>query len=166
MLKAEKRELRLLISKEVNTLHKIADRHKHYCECGFCGRMFFSTFDKKYCSSKCASRKNNRTKRSKRDDRLRANGDVDYDITIAKLIKRDGKRCYICGEECDSNDYEVRDDGSYVAGNMYPSIEHVVPVSKGGTHTWDNVLIAHRICNSLKSDKPSVEYNGQMILNM
>lgn len=36
------------------------------------------------------------------------------------------------------------------------TIEHVIPVSKGGTHTWDNVVPAHYRCNMDKAD--SVEY--------
>lgn len=35
----------------------------------------------------------------------------------------------------------------------YPSIDHIIPVSHGGTHTWDNVELAHRYCNGVKSDK-------------
>ena len=27
------------------------------------------------------------------------------------------------------------------------------PKSKGGTHTWDNVRLAHRHCNAVKGDK-------------
>jgi 5-methylcytosine-specific restriction endonuclease McrA len=28
-----------------------------------------------------------------------------------------------------------------------PEIDHLVPVSAGGSHTWDNVALAHRRCN-------------------
>ena len=34
----------------------------------------------------------------------------------------------------------------------YPSIDHTVPVSKGGTHTWDNVQLAHFYCNRVKGN--------------
>ncbi|MFC9724785.1 HNH endonuclease [Bacillus cereus] len=37
--------------------------------------------------------------------------------------------------------------------DYYPSIEHIIPVSKGGTHTWDNVKLDHRKCNYLKSNE-------------
>lgn len=162
----EKRETKAIVMREVKALRSIGDKHKFYCECGFCGKEFFSKSDKKYCSGSCAMKNNNRTKRARRDKRLSENGDIDLDITIAKIIRRHGKVCYLCGEECDANDYEVRDDGAWVAGNMYPSVEHVIPISKGGTHTWDNVMLAHRICNSIKSDSKSVEDDGQMILNV
>lgn len=36
---------------------------------------------------------------------------------------------------------------------MAATLEHVIPLSKGGTHTWDNVDAAHAICNFRKSNK-------------
>lgn len=32
------------------------------------------------------------------------------------------------------------------------TIEHIVPISRGGTHTWDNVAPAHYKCNMSKGD--------------
>lgn len=70
-------------------------------------------------------------------------------VTLQRLIKRDGLRCAICGDACDLN------DRSYGNGNgpFYPSMDHIVPLSKGGSHTWNNVQVAHIICNTLKSNK-------------
>ena len=31
-------------------------------------------------------------------------------------------------------------------------LHHVVPLAKGGEHSWGNVALAHRRCNYLKSD--------------
>ena len=36
---------------------------------------------------------------------------------------------------------------------MAATIEHIIPISKGGTHTWDNVAPAHAICNFGKADE-------------
>lgn len=33
---------------------------------------------------------------------------------------------------------------------MAATVEHVTPLSKGGTHTWDNVRPAHATCNFQK----------------
>lgn len=44
------------------------------------------------------------------------------------------------------------DGDTFIAGNMYPSIDHVRPLSRGGLHEWGNVKLAHRICNSIKKD--------------
>ena len=75
-------------------------------------------------------------------------------ITLDALINRDGLECWICGELCDLED-SFWIGKTFYAGNNYPSIDHVIPLAKGGTHTWDNVRVAHRICNSIKGDSVS-----------
>jgi 5-methylcytosine-specific restriction endonuclease McrA len=32
-------------------------------------------------------------------------------------------------------------------------MDHIVPISKGGTHTLDNVQMAHRFCNLSKGNR-------------
>ena len=76
---------------------------------------------------------------------------VDSDITLDGLLRRDGCACHICGGLCDVYDF-IKTDKAFIAGNNYPSIDHVIPLAKGGLHSWDNVKVAHRICNSLKGD--------------
>lgn len=75
----------------------------------------------------------------------------DWSISLKKLYERDGGVCYLCGRPTDWEDY--RQDGDvFIAGGNYPSIDHVIPLSRGGTHQWDNVKLAHFFCNSCKSD--------------
>lgn len=101
-----------------------------------------------YCSKRCQQRWHDRIKNEKRTDRLIAR-EYDTDITLEKLFNRDGGVCYICGQLCDWSDITEK-DGTMIAGNNYPSIDHVKPVSKGGTHTWGNIKLACRACNTLK----------------
>lgn len=35
---------------------------------------------------------------------------------------------------------------------MSPTLEHIIPLSKGGTHTWDNVAPSHLLCNDRKGN--------------
>lgn len=72
--------------------------------------------------------------------------------SLKELYKRDKGICYICGNKCDYEDYTYRGN-TFIAGNYYPSIDHVIPISKGGTDDWNNLKLAHRLCNSIKSDK-------------
>lgn len=88
-----------------------------------------------------------------RRKQLKKNGKIHWDISIKRLMKRDKGICYLCGENCNLNNYITLDNGTIVTGESYPSIEHIIPVSKGGTHTWDNVKVAHRKCNSEKGAK-------------
>ncbi|WP_153301198.1 HNH endonuclease [Priestia flexa] len=76
---------------------------------------------------------------------MKQNGKIDWDISIERLMKRDKGICYLCNESVD-----IKLDPNH---DYYPSIEHVIPVAKGGTHSWDNVKLAHRKCNYLKSDE-------------
>jgi len=72
----------------------------------------------------------------------------DSSVTLESLIKRDGLRCAICGELCDLNDRQWTNYGP-----TFPTIDHIIPMSKGGGHIWSNVQIAHALCNSRKGNK-------------
>ena len=54
------------------------------------------------------------------------------------VFLRDGSRCQYCGGIADS-------------------IDHVVPRSRGGQHTWENVAAACRPCNLRKRDRTPEE---------
>ncbi len=55
-------------------------------------------------------------------------------VSRRAVMARDGHRCQYCGAHADS-------------------IDHVTPRSKGGEHTWDNVVAACRPCNVRKRDR-------------
>lgn len=75
--------------------------------------------------------------------RCMANGPVDDTINVFDLSERDSGICGICKK--------------FIEQFHEKSIDHVLPVSRGGTHTWDNVQLAHRICNSVKNNKTMEE---------
>lgn len=106
------------------------------------------------CSNACARKKNRLKQRANgypknHLHRARRYGcEYDGSVTLKRLIKRDGLRCAICGGMCDPNDHEWTEH----SGPKYPTLDHIVPLSKGGGHTWDNVQVAHAICNSRKRD--------------
>lgn len=124
--------------------------------CLLCSKAFYSDRKTNYCmeckSQKQAEqkRKYNKNKELKRRLKLQS-AMVDNDITVPALAERDNNKCYLCGKEVNFGDYYVR-EGTIICGDSYPSIDHIVPLAKGGKHSWDNVKLAHRICNSLKSD--------------
>ena len=110
------------------------------------------------CSNKCRKVKMNRSVRESHkrrgvqdNHRHRAKKygcAYDPSVTLKRLVKRDGLRCAICGGLCDWNDHSW----SEYSGPMYPSIDHIIPMSKRGGHVWENVQVAHIICNSEKGD--------------
>lgn len=150
------------LEKERQKQNKIIDKQLDSIQLSFlvcqqCGKIYLPIKNQsKFCSKKCYRKYYDALKtyqhEQKRKELIKKNGNADYTITLDKLIKRDNNICYICNKECNINDYTFVSN-TKVAGNYYPSIDHVIPLAKGGTHSWDNVRLAHRICNSLKSDK-------------
>lgn len=116
-------------------------------ECPVCGTM---TSRQRYCSDRCAGKAESKRREISRRARMQSQM-IDKDITLESLFKRDRGICHICGIECNYEDYTMAGT-THIAGNLYPSIDHVKPLSKGGAHSWKNVKLAHRICNSYKRD--------------
>lgn len=108
--------------------------------CDYCDEWYFRRNNTKYCGSTCKTRHKQHIKITKeRLKKFNVIGEFHEDITLPKLYADDEKKCYICGCETDIT-LDVNDD-------KYPNIEHVIPISKGGTHTWDNVRLSCRRCN-------------------
>lgn len=66
-----------------------------------------------------------------------------------EIAERDGWTCHLCADPIDRV-LAYPDPAS-------KSIDHVLPLSKGGGHTRANVAIAHLLCNIKKKDRVSFE---------
>lgn len=120
--------------------------------CVVCGGIFVPrNSNQNACGSSCTKVLQNNHKKDKRLLQIK-NVTVDKHITLEKLYQRDAGICYICGTVCDWSDYYVNKNNVKICGDFYPSIDHVKPLSKGGEHSWQNIRLAHRICNSLKGN--------------
>ena len=119
--------------------------------CKGCGTPFvdvwLGTSSASYCSPKCATR----TIRQQRKARKRGAVQSDRGIHWTTVAARDGMACHICGDVCDPED-KTTVNGNHRNGLTYPTVDHVWPLARGGTDTWDNVKLAHAWCNSAKSD--------------
>ena len=60
------------------------------------------------------------------------------DVRRSVLYERDGGRCGICGQHVGIED---------------ASVDHVLPLSKGGEHSYANTQIAHLSCNVRKGNR-------------
>lgn len=116
--------------------------------CFVCGQP---TRNPKYCCPDCRKKANYSTHEHRRRAKMESVM-VDKDITLEGLFRRDNGVCKICGRRCNYEDYVMRGI-VFIAGDWYPSIDHVIPLSQGGEHSWNNIQLAHRRCNYLKSDK-------------
>lgn len=141
---AEERKARIKAERE---LQKILS---HYRICKRCGKQFQADRNQVYCSKLCYKRQANSDKEHLR--RIRIKSKPHDTISLELLYKRDNGKCWICNRLCDWNDKYIK-NGAQVTGQNHPSIDHVVALSIGGTHTWDNVRLAHMKCNTDKSNK-------------
>lgn len=66
-------------------------------------------------------------------------------INIYNIYKRDRFKCGICGLRVNT---KLKHPHPYS-----PSLDHIIPLSKGGSHTPDNVQLAHLRCNISKGSK-------------
>lgn len=74
------------------------------------------------------------------------------DIDHLTLFHLHGWICYVCKGEINPR---LRFPNYWAA-----TVEHIIPLCKGGTHTWDNVAPAHAKCNFSKSDSLPDEFSG------
>ena len=127
-------------------------QQKSFCIC--CGKEITGRLGRKFCSRACgkAYRGIGRKYKLAKTDRLQEAVAVDKTVKLHTLILRDNNVCQICGKPCNLYDYEVTASGVMLCGDRYPTIDHIFPCSKGGSHTWDNVQLACLKCNREKRD--------------
>lgn len=71
---------------------------------------------------------------------------VEFETVLEhKVYARDRFICKLCDKEVDF--------GLKWPDLMSRTLDHIIPLSKGGTHTFDNVQLAHYSCNSKKNNK-------------
>lgn len=78
----------------------------------------------------------------------------DDTITLDAVITKYDGICQLCGQKVDKTNIV----NGHIRKN-YPTVDHIIPLSKGGTHTWDNVQLAHMGCNSGKCDR--IDYTAK-----
>lgn len=61
-------------------------------------------------------------------------------LTRKNILKRDGHKCSYCGR-----------------GDVTLSIDHILPRSRGGEDTWENLTAACNKCNNIKGDRTPEE---------
>lgn len=71
----------------------------------------------------------------------------DPSISLDGLYDRDEGMCGICNELVERKE---------------ASVDHVVPLSRGGRHAWDNVQLAHFLCNARKNDQLLEDHQNVM----
>lgn len=114
------------------------------CVCDYCGTPFMGNKRRRrYCSSDCAEAGKNRANwphMVARRARLRDAFVESFDRL--EIFERDGWVCGICGEPVDP--------AAKWPSAMSASLDHIVPVARGGKHSRANAQCAHLFCNVQK----------------
>lgn len=118
-------------------------------QCVNCGRMF-NRFDQGSSCDEC-KRAIDRQSRILRRLRKKANGVYDSGIDYKVLFEQANGQCAICRMACDNPSVWIGWDGKTWMPNA-PTLDHIIPLARGGTHTWGNVQLACASCNSSKAD--------------
>lgn len=96
-----------------------------------------------FCSERCSKKHNKRVHRKAAKARLR--GVSVESVDPIRVFERDGWRCHLCGRKTPQ---ERR--GTY--HKRAPELDHIVPLAKGGEHSYRNTACACRECNAAKRD--------------
>jgi 5-methylcytosine-specific restriction endonuclease McrA len=117
----------------------LAEADKEWHTCPGCGDP---TRRKRFCSAVCCNRYTSRQhEAAKRAARLGVEiGDLV--VELIAVAERDGWVCHICRRKVDPK--------RKAPDPMAASIDHLIPLSKGGPDSMVNVALAHRRCNSAR----------------
>lgn len=104
-----------------------------------------------YCSKKCC------TKAQRRKDRLngkracrngiraqRLRAQTVESVSPARVFVRDNWTCWLCNQQCNPK--------AMIPDPLFPTVDHVIPISKGGEHSYANCRCACFACNCKKRD--------------
>lgn len=151
------------------TCRKAATIARNTRACQACQLPFTAALpDQRYCSVECfrsafgyatrltpgeradAERRRNARKSSRRRALIR--GSFVEDVDLLTLADRDQWVCHLCCRKVRKR--------TKVGSPMSPSIDHIVPLSRGGEHSYANTALAHLRCNVLKQSNGG----GQLLL--
>lgn len=110
----------------------------HYLNCSVCKTLMAApNADKTYCSKGCQ-------RQARSNERVGA--------IRNRVFARDDNLCQLCGNPTDADDFteKLGRDGrmAFLAGPLYPTVDHIVPQSLGGGHEMHNLRTAHFKCNT------------------
>lgn len=120
------------------------------CTCEICGEAFLSKQFDRTCSGPCYELRRRR-KRREAKDRRRAVKKSAYVSNVNRdvIFARDDYRCRLCGKRLNMHAKVPQPDA--------PTIDHIIPLSIGGTHEPANVQSAHFSCNVRKGNRGAGE---------
>jgi len=120
--------------------------------CMECGQVVIPKYEtksnrqRKYCSNKCMNKYTKRIEGRTHKERARRYG-VSYEtVDPIKVFMRDGYRCQLCNIKLNKKNRGTNRDDA-------PELDHIIPLSKGGEHSYRNTQCSCRKCNMDKGNQ-------------
>lgn len=160
--------LRIALKREIAALRRIAKNWKHrktktkkprFIEvaCRHCSLLFTTATNgglhRLVCDVCIDARRRKDRRINKARRRALTKGCSAENVDPLKVFERDNWRCRLCNIKTPKALRGTYQDNA-------PELDHIIPLSLGGSHTYVNTQCACRRCNGLKSNKPM----GQMLL--
>lgn len=132
-----------------NWAQHVRVRRNDAVACAGCGVHFSPLSSRRnYCTELCRiSAGYRRNPGSTHRRRAKRFGCEYAEIDKVRVFERDGWRCQLCGVKTPKTAKGTR------AANA-PELDHIVPMSRGGAHRYENVHCACRACNAAKGARP------------
>ena len=122
-------------------------------ECAECSSLYYSATWKgqKYCSQTCAGRSASRKGKHRHRARMKEAYVEPVDANV--VFESANWHCSWCKIPT------LKDKRGSIDMDA-PELDHVIPLSKGGEHSYANVQLLCRSCNGTKSDWTDLELTG------
>lgn len=130
---------------------------RELCNCLRCGVAFNPLIRRqRYCAKRCSQLAHNKIYRQTERGRARVaehkrrrqeqlvETEIER-INPLDVFERDNWTCWLCRLPVDRTQQHPEP--------LAPTVDHVIPISRGGPHTMGNVRCAHSRCNLRKSDR-------------
>lgn len=132
--------------KELNTKRKdkqVRIESKQERLCLHCANVITQKrrIDAKFCSQEC----NNKAHQLQRKLKNRANEEGKRGYLRTEICERDKWICQICKKPVKRNAHHPNPQA--------PSLDHIIPVSKGGSSDPSNLQLTHLVCNLKRGNK-------------
>lgn len=109
-------------------------------ECGCVVETECGHTNSEFCSAECSEKYHARAYKIRRQKQM--NAAYRSSVSFKRIYERDQGICQICGLPVP---YDKSPDKLWAA-----TIDHIIPLSRGGTHEPKNCQLSHRLCNSIK----------------
>lgn len=126
--------------KKINLINKFSkEKIENLRFCKYCNCEIKNQY-KKVCKNCTLDRKKNAARLYKQKIKISKIEPINSKI----LFEKDNWTCRMCGTKVQKFN---------IYANDAAEVDHIIPISRGGTHTWDNVQTLCKICNVKKSNK-------------